>query len=311
MTSNQESKLSMYLAVKDYLTANAAIVTPLPNYSATMTTFQSVITSLQAYSEQQQFDKTGLAANKKQLKQTLVTLAGDASRKLTAYARFTNNLVLLKEVRFTDSTLKRLPDTKLRDTTQGLYDRAQTNLTALASYGVTAATQTALQTAITAFVVAIPKPRLGINEKKQNTLLVAGYFKTADGALDNLDVIVDLVRLTQANFYSGYKGTRKIVNTGLGSLAVRGFVSDAASGDPLKGARLTFALNGNGTAAIAANRNGTLIKKSADKGGFNIKTLEAGIYTVTISKNGFKEQVLTMPVTLGEPVELDIKLSKS
>jgi hypothetical protein len=164
MTSYQESKLSMYVAVKDYLTTNAAIVTPLPNYSSTFTAFQNSLTSIQTYSEQQQFDKTGLAANKKQLKQTLLTLAGDASRKLTAYAQLTGNLVLLKEVQFSNSDLKRLPDMMLRDAVQGLYDRAQANLAALATYGITAATQTALQAAITAFVTAIPKPRLGINE---------------------------------------------------------------------------------------------------------------------------------------------------
>ncbi|NTW50701.1 MAG: hypothetical protein HGB19_13420 [Chlorobiales bacterium] len=203
MNSTQESKLSMYLAVKEYLTANAAILTPLPNYSGFFTSFQNSVTAIQTYSEQQQFDKTGIAVNKRQLKQTLITLMGDTSRRITAYATFANNQVLLKEIKVSESRLKKLADTALRDAAQGIYDRAQTNLTALATYGITAATQTAFQTAITAFVTAIPKPRLGINDKKQSTLQVAANFKTADTALDNIDTTVDMIKLTQANFYSG------------------------------------------------------------------------------------------------------------
>jgi hypothetical protein len=113
------------------------------------------------------------------------------------------------------------------------------------------------------------------------------------------------------NFYAGYQGARKIVNTGTGSLAVRGVVREAGNGTPLRGATLQFTLNGNGSGEVAANTNGTLVKKSADKGGFNIKTIDAGVYTVTVSKNGYKEQVVTMAVTDGEPVELDITLAKS
>ena len=217
----------------------------------------------------------------------------------------------MNETKYTESDLKRTADTGLRDAAQGIYDRAQANLTALAPYGISAATQTSLQNAITAFVTSIPKPRLGIADKKQTTTQLANLFKQADATLDNIDTLIEIVRLTQPNFYKGYKAARKIVETGVGSLALKGLVTDAKTGDPVKGASLTFVLDGNGTKAKSAKALEPIIKKSADKGGFNIKSLPAGMYTVTISKNGYADKTETIAISDGEQTDLKIQLSKN
>ncbi|QQS51015.1 MAG: carboxypeptidase regulatory-like domain-containing protein [Bacteroidota bacterium] len=311
MNNYQESKLSMYLVVRDYMTTNATILTPLPNFAANQTAFQNAITQIQASGEQQNFDKTGIAGSKSQLKQTLVTLVADASRKLTAYAKFTNNQTLLSEVNYSESDLKRRADTNLRDAAQGIYDRAQPIVASLATYGITAATQTTLLNAINAFNTAIPKPRLGITEKKQSTSQLAALFKTADTALENIDTAVEIIRLTQVNFYNGYKAARKLVLTGGGSVSVKGIVTDASTGEPLKSATLKFATNGTTAKLKATNGNGEITKKTADKGGFMIKTLAEGSYQVVISKPGYKEQTVTVNVSDGEMSVLDIKLDKA
>ncbi len=60
MNSRQESKLSMYLAVKNFLTTNAAIVNLLPNFSIFFAAFIKAITQIQTFGEEQTFDKSGL-----------------------------------------------------------------------------------------------------------------------------------------------------------------------------------------------------------------------------------------------------------
>lgn len=317
MTTRQESKLSMFLAVKDYLTANATLTTALPNYAGFFSTFQSSIISIQTYGEQQMFDKTGIAENKKALRETLVMLAADTSRKITAYAKFANNTVLMNEIKYTESDLKKLADTGLRDATQGVYDRAQTNLTALATYGITAATQTTYLNAINAFVASIPKPRLGITDKKQSTTQLANFFNVAEGALENIDTIIEIVKLTQPNFYNGYKSARKLVETGTGSLTVNGFITDASTGEPLKGVTVSFSPDGGSLAmkAVSSTNKTTktdplVVKKTAEKGGFNIKSLPEGTYQVSVKKNGYLEQIVTIEVTSGEKSEVKVQLEK-
>ena len=311
MNSTQDNKQGMYLASDEYLTINTAIVTPLPGYSGYSTLFKNSIAAIQNYSEQQQFNKSGIAENKKQARNTLATIAIDNSRKLTAYATNNNNQVLLNETKYSESELKRCPDTELRDIAQGLYKRIQSNLTALAPYGVTAASQTAFQTAITNFITAIPKTRVGRAETKQNTIHLRKLFKIADDALEHIDTLIEIVRQTQPNFYNGYKSVRKVIRNSGGTLSLKGLVTDLMTGEPIKGAILEFAIDGKSVKSKVARINEMMIKKTADKGRFNIKTMPSGVYSVTIKKVGYADHTTTVAVADGELTELNISLSKN
>jgi hypothetical protein len=315
MTSLQESRLSMFMAVRDFLTANATITATLPNYAGYFTAVQNGITSIQTIREQQEFDKTGITENKNQLKVTLVAQAIDISRKVVAYATVVNNTVLLEEVRYSESDLKRSPDTILKDRCQVIYDRANANVAALATYGVTAAILTNLQTAITNYNAAIPKPRLGINDKKQATIQLSNLLDTVDSNLYKIDTLVEIVRTSQLNFYNSYKNTRKIVSTGVGSLALRGTAIDIQSGDPVTNATFTFSQNGGTSKAASAsasgNGNGHIVKKTAAKGNFNIKSMPEGNYSVTVTKPGYKDKVVTVSVTDGELCDLEVEMEKA
>ena len=70
---------------------------------------------------------------------------------------------------------------------------------------------------------------------------------------------------------------------------------------------LTFTLDGNGDKASSKN----VVKKTASKGGFNIKSLPSGIYNVTIGKTGYVDQSIQIAVADGDLTELNISLSKN
>jgi hypothetical protein len=315
MTSEQESRLSMFMAVRDFLTANATITATLPNYAGYFTAVQNGITSIQTIREQQEFDKTGIAANKNQLKTTLISQAMDVSRKVVAYALYVNNTVLLNEVKYSETDLKKSADTILKDKSQVIYDRANTNLAALATYGITAAILTNLLTAITNYNAAIPKPRLGINDKKQATAQLAVLLDTVDSNLLKIDSLAEIVRLTQVNFYNGYKNARRIVETGIGSLALRGSAIETQNGEPVTNATFTFNHNGGtlktAMASSSLDGNGTIVKKTAAKGNFNIKSMPEGTYSVTVTKPGYKDKVVTVSVTNGELCDLVVEMERA
>ena len=91
-------------------------------------------------------------------------------------------------------------------------------------------------------------------------------------------------------------------------MAVRGMVVDALSGTPVKGVMLSFASNVNydgNPAAIA------LVKKTAEKGRFIIKSIASGMYTVTVQKVGYMDQSTTVAVADGELTVLNFQLSKN
>ncbi len=314
MNSKQQSKYNMYLVSDEFLTANNSITVGLPKFEDFNSAFRGGIAQIQVSNEQQSFDKSGIAGNKSQLRKLLVALGADTARKIQAYAKIGDNQILLSESKFTVSDLKNATDSELEAYSKSIYDMGQTYFRGLALYGISTETQLALSKAITDFKVAIPTPRNGAISTKQSTEQIAKAIITCDEALDKIDALVEIVRVSQPDFYSGYKSARKIIETGAGSLQVKGFVTDAGTGEGLKGATLSFVQNSNGNGlmkAAASNSAEAMKKKTANKGGFNIKSLSEGTYTVTIRKNGYADVVSTVAVTNGELSSLNIELVKN
>jgi hypothetical protein len=312
MTNLQECRLGMYMSFRDFQTAYTAITNPLPNYSTNSATLLSTITQIQAVAEQQKISKKGVTETKNNLRKALVSQTADYSRKMGVFARFTNNATLAQEIKFSESKLKQVSDIAVRDYAQIVYDRAQANVANLAIYGITAATQTTLQNAINAYNAVIGKPGATRTESGRITKQLETLFKTADAALANMDAAVEIVRLSQPAFYDSYKNARRIPDNNGGSLAVKGLVTDAMNGLPIKGVILEFSLEGNnGLARSAKQALETVIKKTAEKGGFHIKNMVSGIYTVKVKKLGYPEYITTVAVVDGELTELNIQLSKN
>jgi hypothetical protein len=311
MTTKQENRLSMYLPVDNYCDANTAITASLPNFSTNAAALKSAIASIKSFSEVQKVDRSGATTNKSNAGSQLIVIAADNARKLTAYAKFTNNSILLSEVNISEGKFKNFADTELRDYAQIIYNRAQTNVTALAAYGITAATQTAFAAAIKAYSDSLALPRVSETTKVQATKQLELAFKAADTALRNMDTAVEIIRLSQPNFYKGYKTARKIVELGSSTMALKGLITDALTGAPVKGVNVCLALDNSMMKAAANIPTEQIVKKTAEKGGFNIKSLPAGMYNVTVKKNGYAEQVMQIAVSDGEMTDLKIQISKN
>lgn len=302
----------MYLVFRELQPNYTAITSPLPNYTANLTMFLNAIPQIQAVAEQQKVSKKGVTDSKNTLKESLIVLTADYARKLGVYAKFTNNAILAQEVKFTEGKLRQAADTAVRDFAQIVYSRAQPIIASLATYGITAATQAGLLTAINSYNATIGRPKASLTERTQVTKLLDAHFKTAETALAGMDAAVEIVRLTQPAFYAGYKNARRVVLTGRGSLAAKGRVTDAQTGEPVMGAEVLFALDGDtGKAKSARGAAEGVSKKTAAKGGFNIKSLPSGVYTVTVKKVGYADQTARVAVADGELAEVNFVLSRN
>jgi hypothetical protein len=311
MNNKEESCLSMYLTFKDFQASYTAITNALPNYSTNSAIFLNTIPQIQAYSQLQKTSKKGVTEVKNQAKENLIVMTSDYFRKLGVFAKFTNNITLAQEVKISESKLRQVADTAVKDYAQIAYDRAQANIASLAQYGITAATQTVLLSAINAYNASIGKPGVSRTESGQTTKQLKALFDTANAALNNMDAAVEIVRLTQPNFYSSYHKARKVIYNGAGSLAVQTMVTDAVTGEPIKGVTVSFTLDGAASKTKAANAKPDMVKKTADKGGCKIKTLPTGIYTVTFKKVGYADLITSIAVADGDKSELNIQLSKN
>ena len=92
-------------------------------------------------------------------------------------------------------------------------------------------------------------------------------------------------------------------------MSVKGLVTDGRTGEPVKGVAISFWPDGDASKTYAAEE-ASLVKKSAEKGGFYVSSMPAGAYRVTLQKAGYAEQTLTVYVNDGELTVVDVKLAK-
>jgi hypothetical protein len=225
----------MYVAVRNFVSQNEAVAKAIPKFSESYVTLQSATNDLQLIGEIQGVDKSGVAIDKNKLKKNLIALAVKNSRKISAFAKFSNNDTLLSEVKYNESDLLRMQEVALKENCQIIYDRCEANIQSLTENGITPDTQKAFLDAIVTFNYALETPRTKIGEKKKATEKLAVLFDSADKALELMDYAVGIVKDEQVDFVTAYRTNRKLVDTNTGNVSLRAKAIDLMNGTPLKG----------------------------------------------------------------------------
>jgi len=142
--------------------------------------------------------------------------------------------------------------------------------------------------------------------------LLATLFSTLRTNWAKIDNLIDMVQVSQPNFYSEYVKVRKIITAGTTSLSLKIKVTNAETGLPEANVKLTLAPATGQLKANAANSKVNPIKKKTAKGGgSNVKNLPDGAYTVISEKPGFKVGNDLVNVVNGEATVLEISLEKA
>jgi len=213
MTTKQQNKLAMYLAVKAVLDSNNSVWQSLSAFADGYADFTSHVTQIQTLELSQVTDSTGIAQDKKQSKAAMATAAQQISAAVHAYAVKTKNNTLANETDFTVSDLTGDRDAEAIKDCQNIHDLANTNLASLGSYGVTAAKLTALQAAIDGFKAIVSKPRDNIVAGATVTQALSDEFDAADETLSEiLDGLMVQFEDANAKFVSDYNNARIIVD---------------------------------------------------------------------------------------------------
>jgi len=308
MNNSQESTLSMSVGVINFLDKNAAVTAILPGFVPLFTRFKVNKDLILVLRDQQEVVQKGISDNKDMLRGDLSSKAFDISRKTEVYASFANNLILAKEVHYSKTSLTKSTDSKLESRSLIIYEKANDNITNLAPYGVTEDDLISLKHAIELFRAAVPTTRTGTTEKKLVTNQLARLFKENEGILDKIDLLIEIVRLSNPDFYKGYKDNRMIIKTGSSSLALIATATDAVTGKGFKGVKFTFIhQDGNGEETRRAE---PLVKITSPNGKFQIKNMNEGPYIVHVEKPGLKSLELHINKAAGDRIKLDVKLEK-
>ncbi|MCX6239212.1 MAG: carboxypeptidase-like regulatory domain-containing protein [Bacteroidia bacterium] len=297
MTNLQEARDRMFRNIIGISDENPILTENLPDYTTNLGNLKTVVSELRVAAEEQKIDTKGVTRYKLQLRNQLNTLGADNARKLTAYARLTNNQELLGKANYCASDFVRSIDYSIKDYAEIIYDCAEPIIDQLARFGITAATQSEFRSAIDEYFDAMASPALVKINRIQATEKIVKLIDTGNTCVANMAAAVETIRLSEPIFYLGFKTAQKVTVRGRVKLSVKGQTFDA-NDEPLPRVTMTVTLNG----AIV------LVKKTSANGGFNIKSLPTGTYQFTFKKAGYGDQTVVVNVNDGEMTRVKVKM---
>jgi hypothetical protein len=307
MNTPQKIRVNMYKAVRNYFSRYQDILNNVVEINKAFNKLSGKVEEIEATGKTQGLSRKGFTERKKALRKQVTDLAIKNASKLILYGRRIANKVLLEEVGFKETDLVRLTEVTLVEKARIVWERTEENLQELSEQNVTAETQKTFLDVITAFNQAISMPRAEMSERIKATKTLEVLFSEADSAISDLDIAVTSVKDEHPAFVNGYKAARVLVDISAGTILIKGSAKEFLSGKPVGKATFKF----SNTSLLASNGNGTVIKRTTVNGNFMLRSLEPGIYSVLVSKRGYKDKELSVVVNEGEKVDVKVELERA
>ena len=300
MTGKQSGMYSMQRRVSDLLKKNVSLISELPTFINLQSLFDTNLNEIGLLTEQQEADISGLRKQKRTMRATCSTKTMNVRRRLVAFAKITGNEVLAKTVNYTEWDLSKVSDNDFISACSVICSEAEKNQAAMIEYGVTPETVIDLKETINAYKAIVDVPKEASTGKKQITDRLAALFDLNAGLLIKMDALIAMLKDSHPEFYAEYQDTRKVVYR-TGSLTLKFNATDASTGLPLSGANVKFVMD----------EELKLEKITAAGGGLSIKTMDEGIYNLTVSKTGYATQDLIVHVVPRELNSVAVAMVKA
>ena len=276
MTSIHQAKLNMYRSVQQLCNDNATITKTNAAFDQSLKALAAKITNIIGAATFESQVISGITIDKTISKKNLCQNTADIAAIIFAYASNTKNNTLQQAVKYSVSDLLRIKTDLLVPTCKNIYNAANNNLTALATYGITATMLKSLQTSMDDYSAAIPKPQTAKSIKSTHTDNIKTLIKETDELLKTqLDKLIVTFKTASPNFVSAYKKARTIIDPTTSTTQIKGLVIDAKTNQPIPQATISI---------IGITSAETLTTKS---GNFTIKPVSAGEYKITITAAGY------------------------
>ncbi|HUM51548.1 MAG TPA: carboxypeptidase-like regulatory domain-containing protein [Chitinophagales bacterium] len=300
MKGKQENTLTMFDTIIAVLALNLPLITAIPALLAKFNLFKTLTEEINDIVLAQILQIEGRTEDKNAAKEKLALHANVVAEVVKSFAMDTNNDVLKVEVDYSETDLIRLRDIMIQQVAQIIYTRANTNIVALADYGITTQIMDDLLDAITKYQSKLPTPTVARDMREVATTELKEKIKEANDLLRfNMDSGMGVFKLTNLHFYRLYKNARSIIDlhgsatdtTGV----VKGVVKDVATGLIITGAVIEVIDN--------------LDVVSSDVLGEFELNLEPGTYSIRVNKDGYSEfEQSDIVVVKGEEVVVNVML---
>ena len=305
MKKHLEDKLGMALATEQVMNDNAALWNAISAMVIAFTALGTKIAEIHGVRGVQEQDTRGPAIDKGDKKLDAIKAAVRVIGGLKAFAKANKDNTLLKKIDYTRAEMKKVRDTILADQLKIVRDEANNNIGALAPYNVTATEVNALSSAIAAYEIMIPKPRVALNIRKNATEALNRLFQEIDSPLGIMDGLIDTLEQSQPALFETYKNARNIADSGSGGSGVKGILRDKLTGAPLEGVLVSINAPLHRTRTNARSATRTMTTTTNADGHYEIRRLHAGEYILTMKMDGYNDLNVSATIEEGSIAEAD------
>jgi len=310
MKDRLENKLSMALATQQVMNDNSGLWNGIPAMVTAVSALGTKIAEIHGVRNVQEQDVRGVALDKGEKKREAIEAALLVIGGLKAFAKANKDNTLLKKIDYTRAEMKKVRDTILVDQLKIVRDEANNNIGSLAPYNVTSTEVNALSSAIAAYEIMIPKPRVALNIRKNATKALNQLFQEIDIPLEIMDGLIDTLEQTQPALFETYKNARIIVDSSSGGSGVKGTAKDKLTGAPLEGVLITINAPLHRTRTNSRSATRTMTTTTNADGNYDIRRLRPGQYTLTMELDGYIKLSVQVTIEAGSIADADGEMER-
>lgn len=297
MTTDQTNIVTMFRTATDFCDDNATATASITAFAPLVTQVKNKILFIDQFDQIASGSTKGVTLDANAIRKTLEQIAFKVASAVSSYASANNLNELKASVDFTASDFKRFKKDVLDDKAQTVHDAANALPAAIFGYGISATDISDLATAILLWRAAMPSSRQAkINIKDANRQIKQQIKQTTTLLDDQLDPLASTLKLSNAEFHNKYFDSREIIDLGKGTTTLE------VSAVETDGSRVGGGITPIFKAQVKVNEL-NLTQLTDLNGITQFKKIKIGIYTITVSADGFITQ--TSPpfrIKLGQTV---------
>jgi len=213
MDKRSQNKFNMFKVVRQWCLEHEDKFTALPGYTETFTQFSTTIDEIATLDLAKTTVIKGVTITKGEARTSLEEGMMQMSRIMKVYATFNNNQVLLNEIDFTASQLRRSSEQLLIVRASKMMEHANAIQPTAEALGLTVDRAVALQNAIDTFKEKQTTVRSAIVNRRDAGEQIEAHIDEANDILKGkLDLLMELSQNTYPELYNQYKASREIIN---------------------------------------------------------------------------------------------------
>ena len=205
----------MFVGVRAYLDDHSTGYEDNEEFNEHISSFKSALQEIAGKEDERSKATLGKVKNKTNLRKSVTNQALAISGAIYAFAKKTGNVSLTESVKYRKTDFNKFRDAGLEIELRSLKDIASQFNAEISRYGISEDNINAFENEINKYSAALGDKNTGSATKQGAKKSMKSMFITADSLVDSIDRFMENYKISDRDFYDGYKAARVVKDLGI------------------------------------------------------------------------------------------------